>query len=124
MSSHRKTKEILTTLVDKTRDALKLNEWRIEHRFMSGKYPEGADTLMSVKVDISYLRATIWVWESAYTAPLEELKHAYVHEMCHIYTEGLYSIARAGASPHLHDFIEEQREQLTERIARLVSHTL
>lgn len=117
---HLATKKVVEGVAEKAIIALKLNEWHIEHCYMAGNFPDNPKAGMTIDIDISYLRAVINIWDPAYSIPPEEMRHAYIHELCHIYTENLYSIARANANPHLHVFIEEQREQLTEKIARLV----
>lgn len=118
--SRRPTKKVIEPLFDKVQKYLSLQDWNFEIRYMSGSFEGGENTAMSIDINIPYLGAVINIWDKAYTLPEDEVKHAFIHEMCHVYTESLYSIARANANPHLHVFIEEQREQLTERIARLI----
>ena len=117
--NHKKVKKIIEPLVPRLRKLLCLSEWQVEHLYMSGENHENKDCAMTIDILIPYLSARISIWDRAYTLPDEEVIEAYTHEFCHIYTESLYSIARANANPHLIPFIEEQREQLTERIARL-----
>jgi hypothetical protein len=122
MKTHTRAKKIIEALAVPVRSFLKLDEWELEHSYMDGTFPDNDLAALTIDVNIPYLRASVRIWDAAYSLPEAELKHAYIHEMCHIYTENLYSIARANASPHLHPFIEEQREQLTEKIARLVDN--
>ena len=120
---HKKAKSIIEPLAQKAIQILKLQDWEISNVYMDGDH-ENENCAMDICTQIPYLRAKINIWNRAYTLSEDELKASYVHELCHIYTENLYSIANANASIHLHPFIEEQREQLTERIARLTLKVL
>lgn len=117
---HTKAKKEINKIYKQAIDYLCLQDWEITVKFMDGECADGQKAVMTNTIDLTYLRSTIQIWNPAYLLDDKEIAHSFIHELCHIYTEDLYSIARANVNPHLHPFIEEKREQLTERIARLV----
>ena len=107
--------------VEEMREVLNLHEWKISISFIDGEFDSTAKTPCAIDVSIPYLTAHIRVFNSANDMPRKEIKYALTHELCHIFTEPLYSIALANVNPHLEPFVEEQREQVTERMARIVN---
>jgi len=117
---HKRAKKVIQRVFPRAVEAMKLSDWRIEVKFMSGEHADAPKALMSNAVDFTYLASIIQVWDPAYELSDDEIAHTLIHELAHLYTEDLYSIARGNVPPHAIPFIEEKREQLTERIARLV----
>ena len=112
---HERARNLINKHIDGFIKKMNLQDWEIDVEYMKGKY-ENELTGMTIE----YLRSTIRLFDRVYELPDNEIIDMFTHELAHIITEPLYSLARANANPHLHPFIEEQREQMTERIARIV----
>ena len=100
-------------------DFLNLQDWSCETRIMSGTFDKNEKAVMTNDIQISYLTSTISVFDPMYREDDDTVKRTLMHELCHIITESQYSLCRAQVSPHLHEQVEEIREQETERIARI-----
>ncbi len=123
MSKDARYKEVKKLIQDNVKDYrnfLNLDEWKVEVLYMDEYCDHNEMVAMDMTIDISYLRATMKVYPKAWEDCDDlYLKQVLVHELCHIITEPQYSLCRANVNPHLHVFVEEQREQETERIARI-----
>lgn len=120
-----KARQIIRKNLQPYRDALNLGEWEITTYYMDEENPDAPLTGMMIDTDISYLRAQLRVYPALWKNEEEdEIKRMIVHELCHIITEPMYSLCRANVNPHLYPFVEEQREQETERIARIAHKVL
>jgi hypothetical protein len=97
---------------------LALQDWEIDIHFMdSDSDTQGAG--MDITIDISYLRALVRVYPIMGDRDEKEIVETMAHELSHIITEPMYSMCNANVNPHLQPFVEEMREQETERIARI-----
>jgi len=105
----------LTALVD----LLNLRDWDISVEYVDDPNDENEYVGMDNTVDIAYLRSTIRCYPIMNKMDEEYTRDVLCHELCHIITEPQYSLCRANVNPHLYPFVEEQREQETERIARI-----
>ena len=100
-------------------DFLNLQDWEFETRIMSGTFDKNEKACMTNDIQISYLTSTLSVFDPMYTEDDDKVKEVLMHELCHVITEPQYSLCRGQVSPHLHELVEEMREQETERIARI-----
>lgn len=98
---------------------LTLYDWEIAVEYVDEPNPENENVGMDNTIDISYLRSTIKCYPIMEKMNEEYTRDVLCHELCHIITEPQYSLCRANVNPHLYPFVEEQREQETERIARI-----
>ncbi len=105
--------------VGEYKNYLNLQDWDIGIVFMEYEHEEEPRTAMTNTVDESYLRSTIRVFPVSKEQSDDENKHTVMHELCHIITEPQYSLCRGNVHPQMHMLVEEQREQETERIARI-----
>lgn len=96
-----------------------LQDWDVGVVFMEDEHFDEPRTAMTNTIEISYLRSTIRVFPISKEIPEREMKETVMHELCHIITEPQYSLCRGNVSPQLYEMVEEQREQETERIARI-----
>jgi hypothetical protein len=103
---------------------LNLQDWEISVEYVDKPNEENADVGMDNTVDISYLRSTIKCYPIMENMDEEYTRNVLCHELCHIITEPMYSMCRANVNPHLYCFVEEQREQETERISRIALKAL
>lgn len=111
-------KMILDT-VHKYQNYLSLQDWDVGVVFMDYDNEDNPAVAMTNTIDISYLRSTIRVFPISKEITEKEAKEVIMHELCHIITEPQYSLCRGNVSPQLYELVEEQREQETERIARI-----
>lgn len=117
---YKEAKKIIKENLSKYRNYLNLSEWEVTILYMDENNPDNEFTGMMIETSIPYLRSTLKIFPAAYENQEEmEIKRMLVHELCHIITEPQYSLCRANVNPHLYDLVEEQREQETERIARI-----
>lgn len=85
---------------------------------------DGKKTMAKIPIDNRYLTFTVEVypalqveWEKDKDYFLKVL----IHEFSHLITEPLYTIAAKGISERESDFLEDIREQQTERIAIILA---
>ena len=115
MKRKKSVEKHLTNLVR----VLNLQDWEISVEYVPEAHPENPDVGMDNTIDISYLRSTIRCFPIMEKMDDEYIRNVLCHELCHIITESMYSLCRANVNPHLLIFVEEQREQETERISRI-----
>jgi phosphoribosyl-dephospho-CoA transferase len=119
-TKHLKTKEIINKNIDKLLSLMNLQEWEINILYIDGASDSGSEIAMDTSTDISYLKADIRVFDVTHKCKRQEIIEILTHELSHIITEPLYSLSIKNVAPQLHPVVEEQREQQTERIARIV----
>jgi len=104
-------------LIKKWSKRLYIEDWDFTIKIQS----EDDGPAASIKPDYIYKDATIWISPCAFKKP-NNLDHIIKHELCHCLTEPLYRYcidflnSRFRASTD----IEDQREILTEKIAKLL----
>lgn len=117
---HERCRNIVNKHINKLVEYMNLQDWDIEVGYMDGPNPDNKLVGMQNEINIEYLRSTIAVFTPMYDRKEYEIVQTLAHELAHIITEPLYSLTRANVNPHLESFVDEQREQATERIARIV----
>lgn len=111
--------KLILDTVSEYQKYLNMQDWDIGVIFMEYEHDEEPRTAMTNTIEISYLQSTVRVFPISKTMEIDEIKHIVMHELCHIITEPQYSLCRGQVSPHMYPVVEEQREQETERIARI-----
>jgi len=107
----------LTKLVD----YLNLWDWGVEVVYVPEdvQTEDGDRVGMDIKIDQSYLRATINCYPTMDNHDEEYVRDVLCHELCHIITEPLYSLLLPNVNPNNSWIVEEMREQATERVSRI-----
>ena len=122
--SSMKRKKIVEKYLTKLVNHLNLQDWEINVVYVPHDHTDNVGVGMETDVDISYLRSEIRCYPICDKLTEKQIKHILCHELCHIITEPMYSLCRANVNPHLYSLVEEQREQETERIARIALQAL
>lgn len=80
----------------------------------------GDTPLAEIIINSCYLDATVTVFPIFWHKDEELRIHTIAHELSHIVTEPMYVAARSNASPAEFPWIEGAREEMTERVSRIV----
>ena len=91
----------------------------IEITYEKENCQENWATGMTNTIEISYLRSDIRCYPIMKYQTDDYIRDVLCHELCHIITEPMYSMCNANVNPHLQPYVEEMREQETERISRI-----
>lgn len=107
-------------LIEKYKKRLCLEIWDFSLE-LSGQDDDGHHGVASIDVNYVYKTGHIVIYKCAFKKP-NELEHIIKHELCHCLTEPLYVYCHEflNGKFRTHDDINEQREILTEWIAKLV----
>jgi hypothetical protein len=98
---------------------LNLQDWEIEVIYETENCNDNSTVGMDNTISIPYLRSTIRCYPIMEDHTDNYIRDVLCHELCHIITEPMYSMCNANVNPHLQPFVEEMREQETERISRI-----
>ena len=98
---------------------LNLQDWEIEMTYETENCQENWAAGMTNTIEISYLRSNIQCYPIMEDQTDNYIRDVLCHELCHIITEPMYSMCNANVNPHLQPYVEEMREQETERISRI-----
>ena len=98
---------------------LNLQDWEIDITYETENCQENRAVGMDNTIEISYLRSNIRCYPIMENQADVYIRDVLCHELCHIITEPMYSMCNANVNPHLQPFVEEMREQETERISRI-----
>jgi len=115
----KKTEQVIKKHFDKLVTHLNLQDWKIRLDYMDGDCFRNEMVAMDNTIDLSYLRSTIRIYPVIEENTKEEILETICHELCHIITEPMYSLCRGVVSPMQYEWVEEMREQETERICRI-----
>ena len=112
----------LTALAKKWKRKLYLNEWNIHIVIKSKDHPDGPETRATCGVDSPYLECTINIYPSFFKGSKKRQEHDIVHELCHIITDEITTIAynlKNGVLHHGHH-ISDANERMTTRLGDLL----
>ena len=98
---------------------LNLQDWEIEITYETENCQENWAVGMTNTIEISYLRSDIRCYPIMKDQTDDYIRDVLCHELCHIITEPMYSLCRGVVSPMQYEWVEEMREQETERICRI-----
>ena len=115
----KKTEQVIKKHFDKLVTHLNLQDWKIRLDYMDGDCFKNEMVAMDNTIDLSYLRSTIRIYPVMEENTKEVILETICHELCHVITEPMYSLCRGVVSPMQHEWVEEMREQETERICRI-----
>jgi len=108
----------------KAKKDLNLHEWLIECTYRDGNMPTKGDTAINAQIKTSpeYLRAYIWFYPTLLKnyrdMGKKYLRDTIRHEVSHILTEEIYTMGLDRFTNE--NELNDAREKLTERIARLI----
>lgn len=113
-------KKKVEQLGTKYRDKLHLGEWHIDF-VISDDYDNGDGAAGECRSSHVYRNATITLYQCAFKKP-NDLEHIIKHELSHCLTDPLYKYCYDFLNGRFrtHHDIEDQREILTEWIAKLI----
>ena len=120
----KKEMDYIESLIIKYKKVLKLQDWRIEFIFQNGEVAddENYKDVAVIDINISYLTATIefkpFFIKRIQIDSKKIIKPTIKHELCHILTEPLYELACTSFKSAKE--LERIREQLTEKISKLI----
>lgn len=107
-----------TDLIDFWKPKLNLSDWDISFSIV----PNNDDnSIAEVSVQCPYKRAHIYIQDGAFEKP-NDISHIVKHELCHCITEPLYvyCVDLLNDKKRDHASINDQREMMTEHIAKIV----
>lgn len=119
----RTTKKQVIKLIDELQDTLLLQSWGFVLVFSKAHEDDGA--VATCRADHVYKRAVITIYKDAFVAP-NDIKHIIIHELCHCITEPLYvyCVDLLNGKLRTHTDILDQREVMTEHIAKIISRNI
>lgn len=111
-------KRLVQSFVDRYARKLNISHWSI-NIIISNEKDTG--TCAKIKSDHRYMFATITVYPESFVEP-NDIEDIIRHELCHCLTDPLYKYCYdlLNGQFRTHHDIEDQRELLTERIAKLL----
>jgi len=104
------------------RRVMYLCEWSIHVAYQEEPHAE-SNVQADITVDTQYLTATINLYLVVYELWKKKSPKVFeilVHEMCHILTDPLYYVAEKGVTKPEMAWLEELREQTTERMSQII----
>lgn len=120
----KKEMEYIESLILKYKKVLKLDNYSIEYTFQNGEVPDDEKyrDVAEMNTQISYYRAILTLYPFFLKRMRVYGKNDAVgfikHELCHILTEPLYELAYTSFKSQKET--ERVREQLTEKISKLI----
>lgn len=120
----KKEEDYIESLIIKYKKILKLQDWTIEYTFCNGEVPDDEETHTTaiINTDISYYKAYLqlkpFFLKKFRTDGKSSAIDGIKHELCHILTEPLYELACTSFKSIKE--LERAREQLTEKISKLI----
>jgi predicted SprT family Zn-dependent metalloprotease len=114
------TKAQVKKTVKELQEKLKLTHYEIKLTFKK-ENEDNFKVAAEISISRDYLRARLTIYDCAFDKE-NDMEHIIKHELCHIITEPLYLYCFDLLNGKLRTSqdIEEQREMMTEKIARLV----
>lgn len=110
------------------RKTLKIEDWQGSVFISGDSHKNNPKVAGECEIQVNYLNYCVTLYlcvkEKFYRKEYNEVAHILMHELCHVYTEPLYSSAIENCSPHQNIYVEQQREQLTERISVAIMSTV
>lgn len=113
------------TLIEVLQELLVLHEYEILLEFDSNSESEARATI-STNLDYLWAKLTVFpVVEKDFNEQnYEDIVETILHELVHILTDPLYKVAYAGTNAYTEPFLDNIREQTTQRITRIILPTL